>query len=429
MSFAIGVIIFVIGLLVSIALHEVGHLVPAKLFGVKVPGYFVGFGRTLWSTRRGDTEYGVKLLPLGGYVRLAGMYPPAAGAPERRANGQLTLAEEARRDTRADLAPGEEHRAFSALSVPRKLVVMAGGPLMNLLIAAVLLTVMLVGIGTSFATSTLAVVQPCLSSAECTAADPASPAATAGFQPGDRVLTWGGTEVAAWTDISTLIRDGGTAPVDVVVSRAGQEVALTVVPVELERPVYDANGKAVLQDGVPVTEALPYVGISPASELRRQSITAVPPLLVDVTAQTFGVILHLPQQLWGVAQSLVTGEERDASVIGIVGVGRFAGEITSVESDKYGIAARAVDLMGLLVSLNIALFAFNVIPLPPLDGGHIAGALVEGARRGWARVRGMTAPRPVDMARLLPLTYGVVAVLVGMGVLLALADIVRPVTL
>ena len=115
-DFALGVIIFILGLLVSIALHEVGHLVPAKRFGVKVPEYFVGFGRTLWSTTRGETEYGIKALPLGGYVRLAGMYPPA-----RRTDGRNTLVEEARAEARADLRPGAG-RLQALLSVERRLV-------------------------------------------------------------------------------------------------------------------------------------------------------------------------------------------------------------------------------------------------------------------------------------------------------------------
>ncbi|MGM0385813.1 MAG: site-2 protease family protein, partial [Actinomycetota bacterium] len=182
MDYALGVIIFIVGLLISIALHEVGHLVPAKLFGVKVPEYFVGFGRTLWSTTRGETVYGVKALPLGGYVRLAGMYPPATGEPARRPNGELTLVEEARADARADLRPGEEDRAFSALSVPRKLVVMLAGPVMNLAIAAVLLTVMFSVIGSVPAyTSTIATVQDCLPTDPPSACEtPDSPARSAG---------------------------------------------------------------------------------------------------------------------------------------------------------------------------------------------------------------------------------------------------------
>ncbi len=428
MSFAIGVAVLVVGLLVSIALHELGHLVPAKRFGVKVPAYYVGFGPRLWSTTRGETEYGLKAVPLGGYVRLAGMYPPSADAPTRR-DGRLTLAEEARRDTLADLGPGEEGRAFHALTVPRKLVVMAGGPVMNLVVAFVLLTVMVVGLGSPFATATISRIVPCTTTTgACEEGDPPSPGAAAGLQEGDRVLSWGGVEVAGWTDITALIRAGGVAPVDVVVEREGRTETVVVTPVLLERPVVDDAGQPVLDGtGAQLTQVVPYVGIAPEFELRPAPVTTVPGIMATATRQMFQVILTLPVELWRLAETLVTGAERDGALIGLVGAGRIAGEITSVPSEQYGVAERAYDMLGLLVSLNIALFAFNVIPLPPLDGGHIAGALVEGTRKGWARVRGLPTPRPVDLARLLPLTYGVVIVLVGMGLLLAWADIVRPV--
>lgn len=430
MDFALGVIIFIVGLLISIALHEVGHLVPAKRFGVKVPEYFVGFGRTLWSTTRGETEYGIKALPLGGYVRLAGMYPPARPGTAGRTDGRPSLAEEARAEARADLGPGEEHRAFSALSVPRKMVVMFGGPVMNLVIAAVLLTVMFVGIGSvPVYTATVATVQDCVpSEPAATCETPDSPAAAAGLRPGDTILSWGGQGVSAWSDVTARIREGGLAPTDVVVRRGGEETTLTVQAVEVERAVLDEAGNPVVEAGVPATELVPYVGIGPTMELEAQPFSVVPPVLWDVTTQTLGLIPQLPVLLWDVAESLVTGGEREGGVLGPVGIGRAAGEITATSSAMYGIEARAFDMLGLLASLNVALFAFNLIPLPPLDGGHIAGAVVEGVRRGAARLAGRADPGAVDMARVLPLTYVVVILLVGMGVLLAVADIVRPVT-
>src|SRR5699024_6200962 len=187
MSFLVGVLVLVVGLVVSIALHEVGHLLPAKRFGVRVSEYFVGFGPTVWSRRRGETDYGVKAVPLGGFVRMVGMYPPArADRPtRRRGDGRATLVEEAREYSLSEVRPGEEHRSFYALSVPKKLVVMLGGPVMNLLIAVVLIAVTLVGLGVPVYTSTLGNVQDCLSAdaTECTATDPTAPGAAAGLQP------------------------------------------------------------------------------------------------------------------------------------------------------------------------------------------------------------------------------------------------------
>ncbi len=148
MSYVAGLVIVVAGLLVSIALHELGHMVPAKLFGVRVSQYMVGFGPTLWSRVRGETEYGVKAIPLGGYVRLTGMYPPADVLDHAPRRGRFAdVIDAARQASAEEIRPGEDHRAFYRLSTPKKAIVMAAGTLMNLVIAAVLIAVVLVGIG------------------------------------------------------------------------------------------------------------------------------------------------------------------------------------------------------------------------------------------------------------------------------------------
>lgn len=399
MSFLAGVLLFILGLLISIALHEVGHMVPAKRFGVKVPEYFIGFGPTLWSTKRGETTYGIKAILLGGYVRLAGMYP-ASTHP-----GRGGLAEEARAETRADLGPGEENRAFSALTVPRKLVVMLSGPLTNWLLAFVLMAVAVVGIGIPTYTARLDTVQQCLQTG---CEEPDTPAALAGLEAGDVITSWAGTPVADWEDLVAAIHDGGTQPVTVTVERDGQQLQLAVTPVE--------------------SAGSPYVGVSPSIEMRRGSLTTVPALVWDATVETFRAVVTLPTQLWDVATSLITGsDDSDRNVLSIVGVGQIAGEITSSSATQYSTAMRAVDLLSLLASMNIALFVFNLFPLLPLDGGHVAGALWEGLRRQIARLRGRADPGPVDLAPLLPLAYGVILALVAMTVILVWADVVQPI--
>ncbi len=419
-------IVFLLGLVLSIALHEVGHLVPAKRFGVKVPEYFIGFGPRLWSTRRGETEYGIKLLPLGGYVRLAGMYP-ASAAPARDKRGRPSVVEEARADSRSDLLPGEEQRAFSALTPGRKLVVMFGGPFMNLVLATVLLAIVLSGIGTSVLTNSVSSVQAA-GAAQCAPADPASPALQAGIEPGDAILAWNGTAVASWADVTDAIARGGTAPAEVRIERDGVEQLVTVTPVLRDRPVLDETGQQVLADGKPVTEAVPYVGISAGLGMERQPLTAVPGVVVESVGLTFAAIATIPAQLWGiVSQALGIDSGGSRSLVSIWGVGDLAGQITGSESAIYTTQARVADMLSLVASLNIALFAFNLIPLPPLDGGHIAGALADAVRRGWARLRGATLPRPVDMARLLPLAYVVVWAMIGMAAILVWADISAPI--
>ena len=133
LAFILGVLFMATGIAVSIALHEVGHLVPAKRFGVRVTQYMVGFGPTMWSRRRGETEYGVKAIPLGGYIRMIGMFPPRKGDDPGTVRVSSTgrfsqLVDEARAASLEEVRPGDENRVFYKLSVPKKVIVMLGGP-------------------------------------------------------------------------------------------------------------------------------------------------------------------------------------------------------------------------------------------------------------------------------------------------------------
>lgn len=436
MNFWIGVGLLVVGLIVSIGLHELGHLLPAKRFGVYVPQYFIGFGPTLWSTKRGETEYGVKLLPLGGYVRLVGMFPPKPQPAAAKTSGLRgwmdSVARDARAYSQAEIPSGGQGRAFYSLSTPKKLAVMFGGPVVNLILSVVLFAIVLTGFGAATATNRLSDVSECVPAdltAECRPSDPVGPAAEAGFQAGDRVLTWGGQEVSTWEDVSTAIRAGGTEPTQVQVERGGQVLTLTVTPVMVERPVVTGGEVDLGPDGEPRMESSPYVGIWASYELIAQPVSAVPGQVWQVLTGTVEIVATLPARLVAIASAVFTDAERDPSIIGLVGVGRFAGEIASIPSEQYGLKERSADMLSLLASLNMALFVFNMIPLLPLDGGHIAGALFEGGRRRVAQLLGRGDPGFADTARLMPLTYVVFAVLVGMSLLLAVADIVKPVTL
>ncbi|MGO1173495.1 MAG: M50 family metallopeptidase [Actinomycetaceae bacterium] len=426
MSFLVGVLVLAVGLVLSIGLHELGHLIPAKRFGVYVPRYFVGFGPTLWSTRRGETEYGLKAIPLGGFVSLAGMFAPARpGRRTHRRDGRPTLAQEAREISAEEVPAGQEHRAFHHLSVGRKIVVMMGGPLVNLVLSVLLLAIVVCGVGISAPTTTLDSVQECLAtSQESPSPVPgdddcvAGPAAVAGLRPGDEIVSWAGTEVEDWAEVQETIAGNGTGAADVVVRRDGQQVALTVTPEIVERPV-EGGG----------TEAQPYVGIGPAFAQERLSPIEVPGLAWDQLAGTAEIIVRLPVALVDIGRATLGLQERDPGVVGLVGVGRFAGEIASVEAPEYTPVQRTADLLSLLGALNMTLFVFNLVPLLPLDGGHVAGALWEGLRRSVARLRGRPDPGPADTARLLPLTYVVVGFMLLMTVLLIVTDIVVPVSL
>ncbi len=423
----VGLAIFVIGVLGSIALHEVGHLVPAKRFGVRVTQYMVGFGPTIWSRLRGETEYGVKAIPFGGYIRMVGMFPP-----HRNRQGELVLAasstgpfqsmiEDARRTSVDEIRAGEEHRAFYQLPVRQKLVVMLGGPTMNLFLAGLLYTVALVVLGVPTLTTTVAQVAPCVPANvvdECTDSDPQSPAAAADVEAGDQIVAVDGVAYNDWLDV-----------VDVVRAQPGEEVVLTVARGDrtLDLPVTVGSTEVPDPDNPTKVVTAGFIGLSPAVEQQRSSISAVPERMWEFVSRSGQAILSIPSKMVGVWQAAFGDEERDPTgPVSVVGVGKFS---VAVAEDQATVGWKVANWLTLLAALNMALFFFNLIPLLPLDGGHVAGALYEGGRRQIAKARGRPDPGPVDVARMLPVAYSVAFLLIGMSVLLIYADIVNPIAL
>jgi len=444
--YLLGVLFVALGISVSIALHEVGHLLPAKKFGVKVTQYMVGFGPTIWSRRRGETEYGLKAVPLGGYIRMIGMFPPKPGADPSMLRGSSTgrfsqLMDQAREESREQVKPGDEGRVFYKLSAPRKLVVMLGGPTMNLVIAVVLMTGIFTLYGIGEITARVSAVSQCVQTvpangtapAACSPSDPQAPANVAGIRPGDRVISLAGQPVSSWDDVRALIRPNGGRRIDVVVERDGRQVALTATPILTDLPRFDAEGNPVVgPDGKILTERVGFMGFSPSSEIVKQPLAAVPALIGDQVARTAGVVLRIPEKMVGIAEAAFGDGVRDPNgPISVVGVGRVAGEVA--DGQLSGLAGSGVSkfvfLLYLVASLNLALFVFNLIPLLPLDGGHAAGALWEGLRRQVAKLRGRPNPGYVDVAKALPLAYAVSIALIGMSVLLIYADVVSPIKL
>ncbi|GAA3118034.1 site-2 protease family protein [Planomonospora alba] len=428
--FVIGIILFLVGLMASIALHEIGHLVPAKLFGVKVTQYMVGFGPTLWSRRRGETEYGIKWIPFGGYIRMIGMLPPRAGdAPgtvRSISSGPWQgLIESAREAALEEVRPGDEDRVFYRKPWWKKVIVMAGGPAMNFVLAFILFAVVLMGFGITVSTTEVSSVPECVKTAEayaqnprCTDADPASPAAAAGLRPGDVIVSVGGRATETWEEATRAIRGSGAGPVEIGITRDGRPMTLTATLIAQDRESLDEPGKI---------ERVGYLGVTSKQVVEQQSLGAVVEHMGDFTARTAAALIRFPEKMVGVWNAAFSGEERDKDgPIGVVGVSRIGGEIAASDIP---LENKAAVFVSLLASFNLAIGMFNLIPLLPLDGGHIAGGLWEGIKRGFARITRRPEPAHVDIAKVLPLTYALAFVMIAVAGLLMYADLVNPIRL
>jgi membrane-associated protease RseP (regulator of RpoE activity) len=426
----IGVVLFVVGILVSVGLHEVGHMIPAKLFGMKVTQFFVGFGRTVWSVKRGETEYGIKAIPAGGFVRIIGMMPPAKGQDPtkvRKANtGPIqSMVENARSAEYETIEPSDDGRLFYQKVWWKKLIVMASGPLVNVVIAFVLFGGLFMLYGANVAQTTVATVTDCVVPAsqasadrKCQSGDQVSPAKQAGFQVGDKIVSFNGTTIDSWDQLTPLIRANTDKPATIVVERNGARTELKTSTI-VNQVRDDANSDKFVQVG--------FLGVSPEQKVERQDFGFVVDKMGELTVATVKALGNFPEKLVGVAKSIVGGDRDQDSPMSVVGASRVAGEVASNQDLTGG--ARIAFLISLLASLNLFLALFNFIPLLPLDGGHMLGAIWEGIKRGFAKLLGRPDPGYVDVAKLLPIAYVAASVIVVMGVLLVIADIVNPIRL
>jgi membrane-associated protease RseP (regulator of RpoE activity) len=427
-----GILFIALGIGFSIGLHEIGHLAPAKKFGVKVPNYAIGFGPTLFKVTRGETTYAIKLIPLGGYITMLGMYPPAKPGSKPRKGFFGDMVNQARAAHSQYETPADANRKFYQLSVPKRLVIMFGGPFMNLILGVVLMILVLCGIGSVQQSTTITQVAPCVivdvsERNACIDSDPASPAELAGIKAGDKLVSVGGVAIDNWQQLSQNLRIG--AATTIIVERNGTQESIQVQPIAANRPKFDANGSVVLDaNGQPVLEERAVIGVVLGTERKPESLTSALEKSAWSVGQVGQMIVTLPQQLTDVALATFTGAERSANgAVSVVGIAQISG--TAAANDSVDLVDKLSTGLLILASLNFALFAFNMLPLLPLDGGHIAGGIYESIKRGAYRLAGRPAPGPADTALLMPITWFVFIALMAMSALLILADLVNPISL
>ena len=430
---AIGVILFAVGLLLSIAWHEAGHLAFAKVFKVRTTQYMVGFGKTIFSRRRGETEYGIKAIPLGGYIRMVGMVPPGKDGRRRISTtafgpwGMIRqLIEDSRSNDRAQVIETDDGRQFYQLHPAKRIVIMFAGPLQNLIFALILFGVIALGIGIPTAIPTVATVSQCVKPAgaaatACAATDAATPAAQAGLEPGDRIIGFAGRQVTDWELMRSLIRQNAGRTVPLTYERAGALTTVQVPIVQNTLGVYDQTG------ALTGTTTGGFLGISAASAYQRQTVGAAFALTGNFIGRAAHAVVTIPVRIPALWDSIFNGGKRDAnSPVGIVGAGRISGEILSLDTT---VKDKLLLFLQLLAGFNMSLFLLNLLPLLPLDGGHILGAVIEWVRRGWAKLRRAADPGPFDVAKLMPVAYVVAMLFIGLSLLTLVADIVNPVTI
>lgn len=445
----LGIVIFFVGLLLSVAWHELGHYAFARMFNIRCTQFFVGFGKTLWSRKWGETEFGIKAVPLGGFVRMIGMIPPAP--PEDNPSGKpmsrwRAIIEDAREANQVDLEPGDENRQFYQRKPWQRFLVMFAGPAMNVVLAAFLFAILLMGFGVVQYTNTVGEVNECVVPAdagveECPADAAPTPAAEAGVRPGDEIVSVGGTPIGDWDAMQEAIR-ANVGPTTIEVRRDGEVVPLRVDLIENEVASRDAEGEVIYRtdaDGnlvydengyrVPVTETAGFLGVGPAQERVRLSAGETAQQMGTAMVEVGRHLVLLPTRVPGLWDAAFLGADRDPeSPVGVVGASRIGGEILSLDIP---LVDRGAIMLGMLASVNLFLFALNMVPILPLDGGHLAGAVWESIRRFWVTkiLRRTTDPGPFDVAKLMPVAYVVVAAFLGLSVLLLIADIVNPVRL
>ncbi|MBP2338492.1 membrane-associated protease RseP (regulator of RpoE activity) [Saccharothrix coeruleofusca] len=396
MAFVFGIVFFALLIGISIALHELGHLATAKMFGMKVTRYFIGFGPRIFSFRRGETEYGLKAIPAGGFCEITGM----------------TALDE--------VAPQDQPRAFYRQATWKRVVVLSAGSITHFIVGFVVLygmaaTMGLPNLKDTPLVSEVAQCVPADPRAQCAAGDPA-PARDAGFRQGDQIVAVAGTGTPTWRDVLDRTRER-SGPTEFKVLRDDQEVTLTVdvarVAREFER-----------QDGSRYTQEVGAIGIVGTPIFHYSALGALggaTSFTGTMFANTWEGLMNFPEKIPAVVKA-IGGAPRDLDTpVSVVGASIIGGD--AAEQGLWEL------FWLMLAGLNFFIGVFNLLPLLPLDGGHIAVNLYERVRNWVRKLRGKPAGAPVNYLRLLPLTYFVIFVGGAITLLTVTADIVNPIRL
>jgi membrane-associated protease RseP (regulator of RpoE activity) len=374
----LGILAFAVALLLSVMVHEFGHYLTAKKFNMKVTEFFLGFGTKLWSFTKGETEFGVKAIPAGGYCRIEGM-------------------------TATDRMPaGEESRAFFTASSGKKLIVLGAGSFAHFLIGFLLIFLIFFGVGYTALLSNIAQVTP------------NSAAAEAGFLVGDKIIEVDGQRVKDWYLDSRKIAESQGKQMRFTIDRAGEILTLTA------RPQYLQDQKRYVL-GV-VTE------IGTKRESFIPAITGSARATATLTKESVKSLFALPSKVPQLIRQTFMGEERNPDgLVGIVGAARVSGD--AVSSQKLNSNERVTTFILIVASLNIFVGLFNLLPFLPLDGGHMAIAIADEFRALFARIRKQPRPAGIDVNVMTPITMAVFGVLAVLTLILLVADIINPISL
>jgi membrane-associated protease RseP (regulator of RpoE activity) len=388
----IGVLAFVVALLFSVMIHEFGHYITAKKYGMRVSEFFLGFGKRLWSFTRGETEFGIKAIPAGGYCRIEGM-------------------------TATDEMPiGEESRAFYKATSGRKLVVLGAGSFLHFVLGFIILLIIFAGIGVSKPTNTITDISACVPrvNAACADTDPKSPALLAGLKAGDVITSLNGVAVNNWAKDVEIIRESAGKELVIEIERNGQSQTISVVAATR---VVDGKEYGFLG----IVNGYELVRDAPFTSIKNSAIVSW-----DFISGAVKAIISLPSKipaLWG---ATISGTERDPNgLVGIVGVAQVTGQAAS--SDGLSTSERIQTFLLIIASLNFFVGVFNLLPILPLDGGHMAVAIADEVRAFIARIQGRARPEGINVNKLAPFTMVVFALLAALTVLLLAADIINPI--